>query len=148
MKKSIFITGASSGIGKGTAKFFHEKGWNVIATMRKPEKENELDQLENVHLLPLDVTDLDQIDKTVQEAIDLHPIDVVLNNAGYGTMGPLEGTTDQEIQDIINTNLLGVIRLTKAFFTASARKRKWDHYQCYLYWRSGSLSIFLALSCQ
>ncbi|SDG25540.1 SDR family oxidoreductase [Epilithonimonas hungarica] len=115
MTKTIFITGASSGIGKATAKFFHEKGWNVIATMRNPEKETELTQLKNVTLLPLDVTDFEQIRSVVAEATSLGKVDVVLNNAGYGTVGALEGTTDQQIEQVINTNLLGVIKLTKEF---------------------------------
>ncbi|MGE4513417.1 MAG: SDR family oxidoreductase [Chryseobacterium sp.] len=115
MTKTIFITGASSGIGKATAKFFHEKGWNVIATMRNPEKETELTQLENVTLLPLDVTNFEQIKSVVAKATSLGKVDVVLNNAGYGTVGALEGTTDQQIEQVINTNLLGVIKLTKEF---------------------------------
>lgn len=53
MQKTIFITGASSGLGKGTAKLFHQEGWNIIATMRNPEKETELTKLKNVTLLPL-----------------------------------------------------------------------------------------------
>ncbi len=56
MTKTIFITGASAGIGKATAKLFAQSGWNVIATMRKPENEKELNLLDNVTLLPLDVT--------------------------------------------------------------------------------------------
>ena len=48
MKKTILITGASSGIGKATAIYFQQQGWNVIATMRSPEKETELNELENV----------------------------------------------------------------------------------------------------
>ena len=59
MKNTILITGASSGIGKATAKYFQEKGWNVIATMRRPENEEELSKLDNVLLTRLDVTDLD-----------------------------------------------------------------------------------------
>jgi NADP-dependent 3-hydroxy acid dehydrogenase YdfG len=57
MQKTIFITGASSGLGKATAKLFQAKGWRVIATMRNPEKENELKELPNVTLMKLDVTD-------------------------------------------------------------------------------------------
>jgi NAD(P)-dependent dehydrogenase (short-subunit alcohol dehydrogenase family) len=48
MSKTILITGSSSGIGRATAKLFHDKGWNVIATMRAPEKEAELTNLDNV----------------------------------------------------------------------------------------------------
>jgi NAD(P)-dependent dehydrogenase (short-subunit alcohol dehydrogenase family) len=55
MSKTILITGSSSGIGKATAKLFQEKGWNVIATMRTPEKEEELTKLNNVFLTRLDV---------------------------------------------------------------------------------------------
>jgi NAD(P)-dependent dehydrogenase (short-subunit alcohol dehydrogenase family) len=57
MNKTILITGSSSGIGKATAKLFQEKGWNVIASMRRPEKESELNQLDCVLVTRLDVTD-------------------------------------------------------------------------------------------
>ncbi|WP_052695736.1 SDR family NAD(P)-dependent oxidoreductase [Hymenobacter sp. AT01-02] len=112
---TIFITGASSGLGKATAKLFAARGWNVIATMRYPEHETELPQLPGIHLLPLDVTDPAQVAQTVQRAIDLHPVDVVFNNAGYGLIGALEATSDEQLTQLLNTNLLGVIRVTKAF---------------------------------
>ena len=115
MQKTIFITGASAGLGKATAKLFQSKGWNVIATLRNPENEKELTQLKNVTVLPLDVTNLDQIKSTVATAISLHHIDVVFNNAGYGLMGALEGISDEKIVRQINTNLLGVLRVTQAF---------------------------------
>jgi NAD(P)-dependent dehydrogenase (short-subunit alcohol dehydrogenase family) len=115
MKKTILITGASAGLGKATAKLFQSKGWNVIATMRSPEQETELNQLEDVTLLSLDVTDAEQIKTTTAKAIALHSIDVVFNNAGYGLMGALEAFTDEQILRQINTNLLGVIRVTQAF---------------------------------
>ncbi|OOQ58897.1 SDR family oxidoreductase [Mucilaginibacter pedocola] len=113
--KTIFITGASSGMGKATARYFHERDWNVIATMRDPGKEKELIHLENVTLLPLDVTDPKQIKNTVADAIATHPIDVVFNNAGYGLMGAMEALTDEQILKEINTNLIGVIRVTHEF---------------------------------
>lgn len=112
---TIFITGASSGLGKATATLFHSKGWNVIATMRNPEHAGDLAHLSNLTVLPLDVTDPDQIVQTVNKATTGHNIDVVFNNAGYGISGALEATTDEQILEQINTNLLGVIRITKAF---------------------------------
>lgn len=115
MAKTIFITGASSGLGKATAVLFANKGWQVIATMRKPEAETELSQLPTVTLLPLDVTSLEQIQATVQQVTNGAGVDVVFNNAGYGMVGPLEGTTDEQLVREINTNLLGVMRVTQAF---------------------------------
>lgn len=113
--KTIFITGASTGLGKATAKLFASKGWKVIATMRKPENEKELNLIDHITLLPLDVTDPEQIAATTKEAMASGPIDVVFNNAGYGLMGPLESTTDDQLVRQINTNILGVIRVTQAF---------------------------------
>ncbi|PZU15743.1 MAG: short-chain dehydrogenase/reductase [Chryseobacterium sp.] len=123
MQKTIFITGASTGLGKETAKFFQSKGWNVIATMRSPEKEPELTKLENVTVLPLDVTNVAQIKTTAQKAMGLG-VDVVFNNAGYGLMGALEAISDEKIQRQLNTNLLGVIRVTQAFIPYFREKKK------------------------
>lgn len=123
MQKTIFITGTSSGLGKATAKLFHSKGWNVIATMRNPEKEAELAQLANVTILPLDVTNLEQIKKTVAKAISLNNIDVVFNNAGYGLIGAMEALSDDQIVKEINTNLLGVLRVTQAFIPYFREKK-------------------------
>lgn len=123
MQKTIFITGASSGLGKASAKLFQRNGWKVIATMRKPENEVELSQLENISLLPLDVTNVEQINHTVNELIKNHSIDVVLNNAGYGLIGPLEAFSDEQITKQIDTNLLGVLRVTKAFTSHFREKR-------------------------
>jgi short-subunit dehydrogenase len=115
MQKTIFITGASTGLGKSTAKLFQSKGWHVIATMRNPEKETELNQLENVIVLPLDVTNAAQIDSTIKNITDKYAVDVVLNNAGYGVIGALESLDNQQIERQIVTNLFGVIRVSKAF---------------------------------
>lgn len=123
MQKTIFITGASSGLGKAAAKLFQSKGWNVIATMRNPERESELNQLENVTLLSLDVTDLNQIKAAVSKILATQSVDVVLNNAGYGLVGPLEAFSDEQINTQIQTNLFGVINLTRAFVTNFREKR-------------------------
>ncbi|MDD3320225.1 MAG: SDR family oxidoreductase [Paludibacter sp.] len=113
--KTIFITGASSGLGKATAILFAQKGWNVIATMRNPKKEEELTKYANIQLMSLDVTNAEQIKQTTEKVIAEKSIDVVFNNAGYGLAGPFEGATDEQIVQQINTNLLGVMRVTQAF---------------------------------
>lgn len=123
MSKTIFITGASSGLGKAAAKLFASKGWTVCATMRKPEKETELDKIENIKLLPLDVTDLPQIQSTAEKALSFGDVDVVFNNAGYGLAGPFEGATDEQMVRQLNTNLLGVMRVTQAFIPHFRNKK-------------------------
>lgn len=115
MKKTIFITGASSGLGKATAKLFQEKGWNVIATMRKPENETELTSLKNVKVIALDVTNSLQIKEAINQVLATENIDVVLNNAGYGLIGPLESFSEDQIENQLQTNLFGVINVSRAF---------------------------------
>ena len=114
MSKTIFITGASSGLGKATAKLFQSNGWNVAATMRNPQNETELNQLDKVKLYALDVTNPAQIKDAMKNAVaDFSKIDVLLNNAGYGLAGVLEAISDEQITKQLNTNLLGVIRATQ-----------------------------------
>jgi NAD(P)-dependent dehydrogenase (short-subunit alcohol dehydrogenase family) len=120
---SIFITGASTGLGRAAAVLFAARGWRVVATMRKPD-DAELAAIPGVTLLALDVTDPAQIQAAAARAIELGPIDVVFNNAGYGLAGPLEGASDEQIVREIDTNLLGVIRTTKAFIPHFRERRK------------------------
>ena len=115
MRKTILITGASSGIGKATAIHFQEQGWNVIATMRTPEKETELNKLENVQLDKLDVLDLESINQAIQNGIQKYgKIDALVNNAGYGAYGPLESFPRENIIKQFNTNVIGLMDVTKA----------------------------------
>ncbi len=112
---TILITGASSGIGKTTAKFFQAKGWNVIATMRSPHKETELTQLDNVLVTRLDVQDAASIASAVDEGIArFGKIDVLLNNAGYGSYGILEATPIEKIRRQFDVNVIGLLETTKA----------------------------------
>ncbi len=114
MKQTILITGASSGIGKETAKYFQEKGWNVIATMRNPEKETELTKLDDVWVTKLDVLSLDSIQAALDQGIKkFGRIDVIVNNAGYGVDGAFEAMSDDIIEKQFNTNVLGVMRVTR-----------------------------------
>ena len=124
MSKTILITGASAGIGKATAKFFQEKGWNVIATMRTPEKEDELTQLDNVLVNRLDVTDPTSIESAVAEGVErFGQIDALVNNAGYGAYGPLEGFPMEGIRRQFDTNVIGLLETTKAVLPHMRQQR-------------------------
>ncbi|MBT2619876.1 MULTISPECIES: SDR family oxidoreductase [Chryseobacterium] len=115
MQKTILITGASSGFGRETTKLFQKNGWNVIASMRSPEKENELNKLNNVFVTQLDVTNKQSIQEAVNAGISqFGKIDILLNNAGYGAIGAIEAATDELIKQQFDVNLFGLIDVTKA----------------------------------
>jgi short-subunit dehydrogenase len=115
MKKTIVITGASSGIGKSTAQYFHNRGWNVVATMRKPENEKELKENSSLKLIALDVEDSESIKNAVAEALNaFKKVDVWLNNAGYGAFDPVETGSKEQIQRQFNVNFFGLIDCIKA----------------------------------
>jgi NAD(P)-dependent dehydrogenase (short-subunit alcohol dehydrogenase family) len=124
MTKTIFITGSSTGLGRATALLFAKQGWKVIATMRNPAAQTELGQVEGVTVMPLDVTDPAQIADTAKAALALGPVDVLFNNAGYGLAGPFEGATDAQLVRELDTNLLGVMRVTQAFLPAMRERRQ------------------------
>lgn len=125
MQPTILITGASSGIGKETARFFQSKGWNVVATMRNPEKETELNTLTNVLVNRLDVLDLDSIDSAIAEGVrKFGKIDVLLNNAGYGAYGPLESFPRERIVRQFHTNVIGLLDVTRAILPHFRKNRK------------------------
>ncbi|MEO0560993.1 MAG: SDR family oxidoreductase [Chloroflexota bacterium] len=114
--QSIVITGASSGIGKATAKYFAAQGWKVAATMRTPSKETELTEIENVSVYQLDVTDNDSISAASTQILsDFETVDVLLNNAGYGLAGPFEAATREQIRTQFDTNVFGLMEVTRAF---------------------------------
>lgn len=111
---TILITGASSGIGRSSALRFQSEGWNVIATMRDPAGSDLID-LDDVLVTRLDVTDTASINTAVNAGIDrFGAIDVLLNNAGYGAYGPLEAFSTDRIRRQFDTNVIGLLEVTKA----------------------------------
>lgn len=115
MKKTILITGASSGIGKATANLFNKKGWNVSATMRNPDTVNDLNETSSLKKIKLDVQNKESIIRAVELTQQLFgQIHVVLNNAGYGAVGPFEAATDLQIKRQFEVNLFGLMDVTKA----------------------------------
>ena len=114
--KTIVITGSSSGIGKATARYFAEQGWQVAATMRRPQNETELNQIEGISLYALDVTDQESVNRATEQILnDYDKVDVVLNNAGYAAAGPFEAATPEQIERQFDTNVIGLMRVTRAF---------------------------------
>jgi NAD(P)-dependent dehydrogenase (short-subunit alcohol dehydrogenase family) len=113
--KTVLITGASSGIGRATAELFAARGWNVAATMRTPEKSDLGAKSERIRLVKLDVTDPASIETAVADVIaQFGAIDVVVNNAGYGLVGPFEAQTEAQIRRQFDTNLFGAMNVIRA----------------------------------
>jgi NAD(P)-dependent dehydrogenase (short-subunit alcohol dehydrogenase family) len=114
MAKTVLITGSSSGIGRVTAELFAARGWEVAATARNPATLEKRPHAENITALPLDVTDEASIAAAVAAVTDrLGPIDVLVNNAGYGLFGPLEGATPEQVESQFRTNVLGVTSMIR-----------------------------------
>ncbi|HWV72248.1 MAG TPA: SDR family oxidoreductase [Pseudosphingobacterium sp.] len=112
---TILVTGASAGIGKATVRKFANQGWNVIATMRSPEKEQELTQLENVLVVRLDVEDIGSIKDAIDSGIErFGKIDVLVNNAGILVIGAFELATEEQVKKQFDVNFFGVLAVTRA----------------------------------
>ena len=107
---TILITGCSSGFGLETARYFLARGWTVIATMRSP-RADVLPASDRLRILPLDVTDANSIASAVAAA---GPIDALVNNAGAGLMGALEGTSMDATRKLFELNTFGTMAMTRA----------------------------------
>ncbi len=124
MAKTMLITGASSGIGKEAAKVFAADGWNVVATMRSPEKEQDLVPSDNMMLTRLDLQNAASIQEAVGQTLKkFGRIDLLVNNAGYGQYGLLEEVTPEKIRQQFETNVFGVIELMRASLPTMRRQR-------------------------
>jgi NAD(P)-dependent dehydrogenase (short-subunit alcohol dehydrogenase family) len=124
--KVWFITGASSGFGRLLTDYLLSLGANVVATARKPDTLNDLTTTyaANSQILSLDVTKPAQVDKAVNDALArFGHIDVLVNNAGYGVAGAFEEVTDEEYMPMFNTNVFGLITMTKALLPQFRARR-------------------------
>jgi short-subunit dehydrogenase len=114
MEKVILITGASTGIGRETVKLFQAKNWHVAATMRRPEESADLQKIADVECIRLDVTEIDSIKSAIAETLEkFGRIDVVVNNAGYGVVGPFEATTLEQVDRQFQTNIIGLMNVCR-----------------------------------
>jgi NAD(P)-dependent dehydrogenase (short-subunit alcohol dehydrogenase family) len=115
MSKTVLITGCSSGFGESTARMFAAKGWNVAATLRRPEAGARLAEFDNVMVTRLDVQDRNSIDAAVEATIGhFGRIDVLVNNAGFGLWGVFEGTPREKVLEQFAVNVFGVMDVTRA----------------------------------
>ncbi|QLK26430.1 SDR family oxidoreductase [Natrinema zhouii] len=113
-KKSVLITGCSSGIGRATARAFLAEDWQVFATARNVDDIEALEEA-GCETLALDVTDPEQVARVVEETVDIAgSIDCVVNNAGYAQMGPLEDVATVDLHRQFDVNVYGPHRLTRA----------------------------------
>jgi NADP-dependent 3-hydroxy acid dehydrogenase YdfG len=112
--KNVLITGTSSGIGKETAILFAKKGWTVAATMRDADHLSLFANVKNITTYVLDVKDKGSIKSCIRQVIrDFGKIDVIVNNAGIYTTNPLELISDETIDDVVETNIKGLLYTTK-----------------------------------
>jgi NADP-dependent 3-hydroxy acid dehydrogenase YdfG len=115
MSPTVLITGASQGSGKATAILFASKGYNVVMVAHQPERlaaaaAQVQREGNSVLAIPADVGDIQQVRSLVQKALDsCGNIDVLINNAGICVAGPIEKTTAEDWQQLINTNLWGCV---------------------------------------
>ena len=123
--KTIVITGASSGIGKATAIYFAQQGWNVAATMRSIDNISDFAAYPSIVTFKLDVTNQESIKNAISQILHtFSDIDVLYNNAGYALAGAFEATTDEQVRKQFETNLFGVMNVTRAFLPHFRSKRK------------------------
>lgn len=131
MKKTIFITGASSGFGKMLVHKLSElKEFNIIATLRNSKHDNlpianELQTLPNVIVYELDVTNQDNIDEIIKQTLDqFNTIDILVNNAGVFGGGLLEAHSIEQVQRLFNINLYAPLRLMKSVLPSMRKQNE------------------------
>ncbi|MES5099024.1 oxidoreductase [Agrobacterium sp. BA1120] len=124
--KTFFITGANSGFGLAIAIAAMEAGHTVIGTVRtEASREGLAKSLPELRPVLCDVTDFDRIPDVVQKAEDEHgPVDVLINNAGYGHEGVLEESPLEEMRRQFDVNVFGAVAVAKAFLPRFRERRR------------------------
>lgn len=115
MTKTVLVTGCSTGLGNTTARKFAREGWNVVATMRKPDQQLADEYPEQIFVTELDVTSPSSIVEAIAAGADrFGRIDAVVNNAGVSVLSILEATPMNVVRGIFETNVFGVVNVIQA----------------------------------
>ncbi|MBB6690055.1 SDR family oxidoreductase [Cohnella xylanilytica] len=115
MAKTVLITGCSTGLGNTTARKFAGEGWNVVATMRKPDPRLAEENPERISVTELDVTEPATIEAAIAAGIErFGRIDAVVNNAGVSILSIFEATPMEAIRGVFETNVFGVMNVIRA----------------------------------
>ncbi len=133
-QKKIWITGASSGIGKAVAEKFAKEGWLVAVSARRKEILDEMANQQNIFSYPLDVTNKEQVNEVFKKIIkDFGDINLCIFSSG--TYDPKnEKTIDiEKITNVINVNFLGVVNCVKAIENYFKKKKSWTNFNCFVY---------------
>ena len=126
--KTVLITGAGGGIGKQTALYFAKNNWSVIATLLHPSESEYFKDISTIFCYEMDVTSTESIASATKIISENHPkIDTVINNAGMGYRSFVELSEDKKIDDIVNLNWLGVVKVCRAFIP-TFRQQKYGQF--------------------
>jgi NAD(P)-dependent dehydrogenase (short-subunit alcohol dehydrogenase family) len=121
---TILITGCSTGLGKTAALHFADKGWNVVATMRRPQESTHFADCPNVLVTRLDVQDSASISAAIDAGIArFGKIDALVNNAGFGLFGVFETLPIEKVKEQFDVNVFGVMDVTRAILPHFRRNK-------------------------
>lgn len=131
-RRTILITGASSGIGLASARVMKARGWHVLATARRPQDLAMLRDAEGVEALPLELADGPSIAACAEAALDLTGgrIDALFNNAAYGQIGAVEDLTAENLRRQLEVNVIAQHDLTRRLIPAMRRQNSGRIVQC------------------
>ena len=127
MEKLFFITGVSSGLGRGMAMAALDNGYRVVGTVRKAADKASFEVLKPGFSIAylMDVTNEEQVATVVSQVErEVGPVDVLINNAGYGQEGTIEESTMQDLRDQFEVNVFGLVSVIKAALPFMRKRRK------------------------